>query len=37
VIVDETPPAQPEQWLDNLPGNPPALLDFVGESGRNAD
>ncbi|HEV2913130.1 MAG TPA: DUF6079 family protein [Pyrinomonadaceae bacterium] len=29
--------APPEQWLDNLPGNPGALLDFVGESGRNAD
>ena len=26
-----------QQWLDNLPGNPPALLDFAGESGRNAD
>jgi hypothetical protein len=25
------------QWLDNLPGNPPALQDFAGESGRNAD
>ncbi|HYY58283.1 MAG TPA: DUF6079 family protein [Pyrinomonadaceae bacterium] len=38
IMGDETPAAQPEQWLDNLPGNPPtALLDFVGESGRNAD
>ncbi len=29
--------AGPEQWLDNLPGNPTSLIDVIGESGRNAD
>jgi hypothetical protein len=36
-IMQDEPATQTEQWLDNLPGNPPALLDFHGESGRNAD
>jgi hypothetical protein len=36
-IMQDEPTPQPEQWLDNLPGNPPALMDFHGESGRNAD
>ncbi|MBA3805569.1 MAG: hypothetical protein H0X14_07650, partial [Acidobacteria bacterium] len=29
--------AGPEQWLDNLPGNPTTLVDVIGESGRNVD
>jgi Family of unknown function (DUF6079) len=36
-IMQDEPAPPAEQWLDNLPGNPPAHLDFVAESGRNAD
>jgi hypothetical protein len=36
-IIQDEADGPTEQWLDNLPGNPPALLDFAGESGRNAD
>lgn len=36
-IIEAEPIAGPEHWLDNLPGNPTALLDVMGESGRNAD
>lgn len=37
IIEAEPVAARPEQWLDNLPGNPRALFDAIGESGRNAD
>ncbi|HEX8142932.1 MAG TPA: DUF6079 family protein [Pyrinomonadaceae bacterium] len=37
IMQGEPTGQEAEQWLDNLPGNPPALLDFAGESGRNAD
>jgi hypothetical protein len=36
-IMQDEPNEPPGQWLDNLPGNPTALVDLVGESGRNAD
>lgn len=37
IIQAEPVVAGPEHWLDNLPGNPTALIDVIGESGRNAD
>ncbi|HVG31829.1 MAG TPA: hypothetical protein VM911_02055 [Pyrinomonadaceae bacterium] len=37
IMEAEPVAARPEQWLDNLPGNPTALFDAIGESGRNAD
>ncbi|HEX8137617.1 MAG TPA: DUF6079 family protein [Pyrinomonadaceae bacterium] len=37
IMQDAPPVAQHDGWLDNLPGNVSAHLDFVGESGRNAD
>jgi hypothetical protein len=36
-IMQDAPVPQGDGWLDNLPGNVSAQLDFVGESGRNAD
>jgi hypothetical protein len=36
-IIEVEVLAGPEHWLDNLPGNPTALVDVMGESGRNAD
>lgn len=37
IITLDPVAAGTEQWLDNLPGNPTALFDAIGESGRNAD
>lgn len=37
IIQAEITVTGPEQWLDNLPGNPTVLVDVIGESGRNAD